>query len=65
MPGVVSIPHGWGHHREGIGLQVATQHAGQSINDLTDEQRIDALTGNAAFNGVPVRVEAAALKNRS
>lgn len=56
MPGVVSIPHGWGHNREGISMQVAAQHAGQSLNDLTDEHRIDLLTGNAAFNGVPVEV---------
>ena len=60
MPGVVSIPHGWGHDRAGIQLDVARRHAGASINDLTDEMRLDALTGNAAFSGVPVRVEAAA-----
>lgn len=58
MPGVVSIPHGWGHDRPGIQLQTAERHAGASINDLTDEQAIDALSGNAAFSGVPVRVEA-------
>jgi len=60
MPGVVSIPHGWGHDREGVGLSVATTHAGASINDLTDEALLDRLTGNAAFNGVPVSVEAIA-----
>jgi anaerobic selenocysteine-containing dehydrogenase len=59
MPGVVSIPHGWGHDRPGIKLRTAEQHAGASINDLTDELAIDALCGNAAFSGVPVRVEAA------
>lgn len=58
MPGVVSIPHGWGHGREGVQLEVARAHAGASINDLTDHRRIDELTGNAAFSGVPVRVEA-------
>ncbi len=57
MKGVISIPHGWGHSREGVQLEVAQKHAGVSINDLTDEQRIDPLTGNAAFNGVPVCVE--------
>ena len=57
MPGVVSIPHGWGHHRKNTQLEVAEQHAGISINDLTDEGRIDTLTGNAAFSGVPVKVE--------
>jgi anaerobic selenocysteine-containing dehydrogenase len=58
MPGVVSIPHGWGHDRTGIQLEVAQQHAGGSINDLTDNQAIDALCGTAAFNGTWVEVEA-------
>jgi len=59
MPGVVSLPHGWGHGGPGVRLRVAAKHAGVSINDLTDEQRIDTLCGNAAFSGVPVRVELA------
>jgi anaerobic selenocysteine-containing dehydrogenase len=58
MPGVVSIPHGWGHDRQGNQLSVAQQHAGESINDLTDSQTIDALCGTAAFNGTLVTVEA-------
>jgi anaerobic selenocysteine-containing dehydrogenase len=56
MPGVVSIPHGWGHDRTGNHLAVAQQHAGQSINDLTDDQAIDAVCGTAAFNGTSVTV---------
>ncbi|MFQ5527262.1 MAG: hypothetical protein ACE5GX_13485, partial [Thermoanaerobaculia bacterium] len=56
MPGVVSVPHGWGHDRDGVSLQVAAAHAGASVNDLTDDRLLDALTGNAALNGVPVRV---------
>jgi anaerobic selenocysteine-containing dehydrogenase len=56
MRGVVSIPHGWGHDRPGNRLEVAQQHAGASINDLTDHQAIDALCGTAAFNGTPVTV---------
>ena len=59
MPGVVSIPHGWGHHRPGIQLGVAREHAGVSVNDLTDETAIDTLCGNAALNGVPVSVQPA------
>ena len=59
MPGVVSIPHGWGHDRPGNKMAVAQQHPGQSINDLTDNQAIDALCGTAAFNGTPVTVDAA------
>lgn len=54
--GVVSLPHGWGHGRDGVSLSVAAAHAGASLNDLTDEQSIDALCGNAAFSGVPVTV---------
>jgi anaerobic selenocysteine-containing dehydrogenase len=56
MPGVVSIPHGWGHDRPGVQLAVAHEHAGQSINDLTDNLAIDALCGTAAFNGTWVEV---------
>jgi anaerobic selenocysteine-containing dehydrogenase len=40
MPGVVSIPHGWGHDRPGNQMEVAKQHAGQSIKDLSDNQAI-------------------------
>ena len=57
MPGVVSIPHGWGHDRSGNHLAVAQQHAGASINDLTDHLSIDTLCGTAAFNGTPVTVD--------
>jgi len=59
MQGVVSIPHGWGHHRPGIRLRVAQEHAGVSVNDLTDETFIDELCGNSALNGVEVTVERA------
>ncbi|HEX9579280.1 MAG TPA: molybdopterin-dependent oxidoreductase [Myxococcales bacterium] len=54
--GVVSLPHGWGHSRAGAALSVAAAHAGASLNDLTDDQSIDALSGNAVFSGVPVSV---------
>jgi anaerobic selenocysteine-containing dehydrogenase len=56
MPGVVSLPHGWGHDQEGVQLGVARQHAGVSANDLTDEAAIDRLSGCSALNGVPVQV---------
>ena len=58
MPGVVSIPHGYGHGRKGVQLDVAQASPGVSINDLTDEQSLDILTGNVALNAVPVTVEA-------
>src|SRR6266550_6404019 len=57
MHGVESIPHGWGHDRMGIQLEVAQQHAGESINDVTDSLKIDALCGTAAFNGTWVVVD--------
>ena len=57
MPGVVSLPHGWGHDRDGVRLSVARRHAGVSMNDLVDDQRVDALTGTAVLNGTPVDVE--------
>ena len=58
-PGVVSIPHGFGHVREEVGWRLAADRAGASVNDITDPSVVDSLTGNAAFNAVPVRVEAA------
>ena len=55
-PGVVSLPHGWGHGRPGTRMMVANAHAGASLNDLTDPLAVDALSGVAAFSGVPVEV---------
>jgi anaerobic selenocysteine-containing dehydrogenase len=59
-PGVVSLPHGFGHHRDGSRLQVARRHAGVSFNDLSDESIVDPLSGTAVLNGIPVEVTAAA-----
>ena len=56
MPGVVSIPHGFGHHRKGTAWRTAEAYAGVSINDLTDERLLDTISGNTAFSGVPVAV---------
>ena len=56
MPGVVSLPHGWGHDRDGVRLATARAHPGVSANDVTDAGLVDALSGNAAVNGVPVEV---------
>jgi anaerobic selenocysteine-containing dehydrogenase len=61
MPGVLSLPHGWGHDRSGTQLGVAQAHAGVSANDITDELRLDRLTGNAAFSALPVTLAAAKL----
>ena len=59
MRGVVSLPHGYGHGRKGVTLGVAAEHVGVSVNDLTDDQVLDTLSGNAAFSGIPVEVEPA------
>ncbi|MDO9409374.1 molybdopterin oxidoreductase family protein [Patulibacter sp.] len=57
LPGVVSIPHGFGHGRPGVGWKHAATKPGVSVNDITDPGVVDRLTGTAAFNAVPVRVE--------
>ncbi len=59
MPGVVSLPHGWGHGVPGTRQGVAAAHAGVSSNVLTDGERLDPLSGNAVLNGIPVSVERA------
>jgi anaerobic selenocysteine-containing dehydrogenase len=62
-PGVLSLPHGWGHDADGANLSVAATRAGVNANVLTDAAEIDPLSGNAVLNGVPVtvsRVEAPA-----
>jgi anaerobic selenocysteine-containing dehydrogenase len=57
MPGVVSIPHGWGHDLEGVQLSVAaTTGAGVNSNLLADEDLFDPVSGNAVLNGIPVEV---------
>ncbi|WP_439101599.1 molybdopterin-dependent oxidoreductase [Congregibacter sp.] len=60
MPGVVSLPHGFGHNRKGIRMDTASAHAGVSCNDVTDAAYLDELSGNAAINGVPVKLSAIA-----
>jgi anaerobic selenocysteine-containing dehydrogenase len=55
-PGVVSIPHGWGHDLDGVELSVARRHAGVNSNLLADDELIDPISGNAVLNGIPVEV---------
>lgn len=59
MPGVVSIPHGFGHDREGAVLSTARERPGANSNILADEMALDPLSGNAVLNGIPVTVRAA------
>ena len=58
MSGVVSIPHGFGHHKNGTRLSVASadHHAGVSVNNITDHNRLDEVTLNAAFSGQPITI---------
>jgi anaerobic selenocysteine-containing dehydrogenase len=58
MPGVVSIPHGWGHDQDGSSMRVAFEHAGTNSNALADESLVDAVSGNAVLNGIPVELAA-------
>jgi len=57
--GVVCMPQGWGHNQKGTKMNTAATQPGVSINDLTQTNRIDALTGNAALNGTPVAIKIA------
>jgi anaerobic selenocysteine-containing dehydrogenase len=61
MPGVVSLPHGWGHDDPGARLSVASKRPGVNSNLLADELMIEPLSGNAVLNGIPVTVEALAV----
>ncbi len=58
-PGVVSLPHGWGHDHPGTRMSVAAANAGTNVNVLASGDRIDPLSGNAALNGIPVELEPA------
>jgi anaerobic selenocysteine-containing dehydrogenase len=58
-PGVVSIPHGWGHDAEGVELSVARRYAGVNSNLLADEDLIDPVSGTSVLNGIPVEITSA------
>ena len=59
MPGVVSLPHGFGHRYAGTRQSIAKEnHAGVSANDLVDESALDIPSGTSVVNGVPVEVSA-------
>jgi anaerobic selenocysteine-containing dehydrogenase len=57
-PGVVSLPHGWGHAASAPWQRVAGRHAGVSMNDWTDEGDVEGVVGQSILNGVPVRLRA-------
>jgi anaerobic selenocysteine-containing dehydrogenase len=56
MPGVVSLPHGWGHDKPGVRLSIASEHAGVNNNHLAPGALVDVPSGNAIVNGIPVEV---------
>jgi anaerobic selenocysteine-containing dehydrogenase len=64
MPGVVSLPHGWGHNVESSRINVAKKHAGANINALTDDRAYDQASGSAVLFGTPVIVEPVAVAGK-
>ena len=60
MPGVVSLPHGWGHDLPGTQLRLAAERPGANLNELLDEGLRDPLSGNAVLSGVPITLSAVA-----
>ncbi len=57
-PGVVSLPHGWGHGQPGTQLRVAAERAGVNSNVLSDHEALDPLSGTSVLNGIPVDIVA-------
>jgi anaerobic selenocysteine-containing dehydrogenase len=64
-PGVVSLPHGWGHAASAPWQRVAGEHAGVSANDWTDESEVESVVGQSILNGVPVSLRAVAAEKRA
>lgn len=62
MPGVISLPHGWGHDQPGSQLKVAAANPGGNLNALMDENRRDPLSGNAVLSGVEVEMTPVAVR---
>lgn len=56
MPGVVSLPFGWGHNQSKTKLSIANQHAGANMNDIVDDEFYDQLSGSSALGGIPVDI---------
>jgi anaerobic selenocysteine-containing dehydrogenase len=56
MPGVISLPHGWGHDLPGARLKVAAARPGANLNAVLDDRRRDPLSGNAVLSGVAVEL---------
>jgi anaerobic selenocysteine-containing dehydrogenase len=59
MPGVASLPHGWGHDQPGTRMAVAAERPGANLNPLLDDRLRDPLSGNAVLSGIAVSLSAA------
>jgi anaerobic selenocysteine-containing dehydrogenase len=55
-PGVVSLPHGWGHAAAAPFLRTAGQRPGVSFNDWSDDAETESVVGQSILNGVAVRI---------
>ena len=64
MPGVVSLPHGWGHDVEASQISVARKHPGVNANALTDDRAYDEVSGTAVLFGTPVSIEAVSVSGK-
>ena len=58
MPGVISLPHGWGHDLSDTRMSVAAKNPGANLNAIVDENLRDPLSGNAVLSGIAVQMEA-------
>ena len=56
MPGVVSLPHGWGHDLAGAKMTVAASQPGTNLNALLDENLRDPLSGDSVLSGVAIQI---------
>jgi hypothetical protein len=55
-PGIVSLPHGWGHRESARWQRVAGRQPGVSVNDWTDDRDVEGVVGQSVLNGVPVEL---------
>lgn len=55
-PGVVSMPHGWGHGKPGTRMTVANGSPGANTNVLSPPTFVDQPSGNGVLNGIPVTI---------
>jgi anaerobic selenocysteine-containing dehydrogenase len=64
-PGVVSLPHGWGHSGNDTRLARAGRSPGVNVNLLTDDETCEAVTGTPYYSGIPVTLKRPRDRSRS